>query len=322
MMKPSISAIILTYNEELNLGNCLKSVVDLASEIFIVDGGPAGVYSKDRTFEIAKKYNCKIFKHLYENQAKQFNWALDNLKIKTEWILRLDADEYLTDELKKEISEVLFNKGTSDVQNIDGNNRTSDVQINQLNPYKSASTIINGFYIKRRVYFMGRWIKHGGYYPAWFLRIFRYGKARYEEREVDEHAVLLGGRASRLKNDFVDDNKHKLEWWIGKQNNHSSREVLALLREEEEKDKIRVSPSFFGNQAERKRWMKEKFFMKSPMFFRALLYFIYRYFFRLGFLDGKEGLIFHFLQGFWYRFLVDAKFFEARKAKVEKIDKV
>jgi len=291
-MKISVSVIILTYNEELNLEKCLKSVAGLASEVFIVDS-----YSKDKTLEIAKKYSCKIVKHPFENQAKQFNWALDNLKIKTEWILRLDADEYLTDELKKEIIETLSKE---------------EISINQLNPHKSASTIINGFYIKRRVHFMGRWMKYGGYYPAWFLRLFRYGKARYEEREVDEHAVLLSGQASRLKNDFIDENRQKLEWWIGKQNNHSSREVLALLREEEEKDKIRVSPSFFGNQAEQKRWLKEKLFMKSPMFFRAWLYFIYRYFFRLGFLDGKRGLIFHFFQGFWYRFLVDAKIFEAK----------
>ena len=291
-MKTSISAIILTYNEELNLEKCLKSVAGLASEVFIVDS-----YSKDKTLEIAKKYSCKIVKHPFENQAKQFNWALDNLKIKTEWILRLDADEYLTDELKKEIIETLSKE---------------EISINQLNPHKSASTIINGFYIKRRVHFMGRWMKYGGYYPAWFLRLFRYGKARYEEREVDEHAVLLSGQASRLKNDFIDENRQKLEWWIGKQNNHSSREVLALLREGEEENKIRVSPSFFGNQAEQKRWLKEKLFMKSPMFFRAWLYFIYRYFFRLGFLDGKRGLIFHSFQGFWYRFLVDAIIFEAK----------
>ncbi len=295
-MKISLSAIILTYNEELNLEKCLKSVAGLASEIFIVDS-----YSKDGTLEIAKKYSCKIVKHQFENQAKQFNWALDNLKIKTEWILRLDADEYLTEELKNEITEKLAKE---------------NISINQLNPHKSASTIINGFYMRRRVYFMGRWMRHGGYYPAWFLRIFRYGKARYEEREVDEHAVLLGGRASRLKNDFVDDNKHKLEWWIGKQNNHSSREVLALLREEEKENTVRVSPSFFGNQAERKRWLKEKLFMKSPMFLRAFLYFIYRYFFRLGFLDGKEGLIFHFLSAMWYRFIIDAKLYEVDKAQI------
>jgi len=292
-MKTSISAIILTYNEELNLEKCLKSVAGLASEVFIVDS-----YSKDKTLEIAKKYSCKIVKHPFENQAKQFNWALDNLKIKTEWILRLDADEYLTDELKKEIIETLSKE---------------EISINQLNPHKSASTIINGFYIKRRVHFMGRWMKYGGYYPVWFLRLFRYGKARYEEREVDEHAVLLSGQASRLKNDFIDENRQKLEWWIGKQNNHSSREVLALLREGEEENKIRVSPSFFGNQAEQKRWLKEKLFMKSPMFFRAWLYFIYRYFFRLGFLDGKEGLIFHFLSAMWYRFITDAKLYEISK---------
>src|SRR3989344_7490356 len=135
-MKLPISVIILTYNEELNIGNCLKSVADWANEIIIVDS-----FSADKTLEIAKKHTNKIAQRTFVNQAEQFNWALDNLEIKNEWILRLDADEYLTEELKNEITEKL----------------------------KNVSENISGFYIKRRVYFMGRWIKHGGYYPTWIL---------------------------------------------------------------------------------------------------------------------------------------------------------
>lgn len=282
-MKTPISIVILTYNEELNLENCLKNIADWADEIFIIDS-----YSTDKTLEIAKKYGCKIVQHPFENQAQQFNWALDNLKIKNDWILRLDADEYLTEELKQEISKTLFNMGTSDVQKLE----------------------INGFYIKRRVYFMGRWIKHGGYYPTWFLRLFRKNKAKCEEREVDEHLVLLEGKALKLNNDFVDDNRNKLEWWLNKQNNHSSREVLAMVNQGRISS---VKPEVFGTQVSRKRWFKEKFYLKLPLFCRAFLYFIYRYFFRLGFLDGKEGLIFHFLNACWYRFVVDAKLYEHQK---------
>jgi len=259
-MRNPISVIILTYSEELNLENCLKNIFGWADEIFIVDS-----YSTDKTLEIAKKYNCKIFQHPFENQAQQFNWALDNLKIKNEWILRLDADEYLTPELKDEITKTL----------------------------KNTSDNISGYYMKRRVYFMGKWIKHGGYYPTWILRLFRYDKGKSELRKVDEHIVLTEGEASRLKNDFADDNKKDLTWWIGKHNDYASREAADFLS-----GNLGVS--------------KKRYYYALPMFFRAFLYFIYRYLFRLGFLDGKRGLMFHFFQGFWYRFLIDAKIYETK----------
>lgn len=281
-MKLPISVIILTYNEEANIGICLKNIVDLVGEIFVVDS-----YSTDRTLEIAKKYGCKIFQHPFENQAQQFNWVLDNLDIKNEWILRLDADEYLTEELKKEIKEVLRN--TKNYEN----------------------TKVNGFYIKRRVYFMGKWIKHGDYYPTWILRLFRKGKGRSEERKMDEHIILLEGRAKKLANDFIDDNKKNLEFWIDKHNKFSSREVEEITKQLTTNDQ-QLTTKLSGQTAQ-KRWLKENFYYRLPLFCRAFLYFIYRYFFRLGFLDGKEGLIFHFLQGFWYRFLVDAKFYEIKK---------
>jgi len=264
-MKSSLGVIILTYNEEIHIERLLKNITDWADEIFIVDS-----FSTDKTLEIAKKYGCKIFQHKFENQAQQFNWSLDNIKIKNDWVLRLDADEYLTEELKKEIDEVL----------------------------PRAQPSITGFYIKRKVYFMGRWIKHGAYYPIWFLRLFRKGKARSEQRAMDEHIVLLDGKAKKLKNDFIDNNKKDLEWWTAKHNNYSSRETADALAGD------------YGQA-------KKKFYYRLPLFCRAFLYFIYRYFFRLGFLDGKEGLIFHFLQGFWYRFLVDAKIYET-KIKVDK----
>ena len=266
-MKLPISVIILTYNEELNLESCLKSVVDWTDEIFIVDS-----YSTDKTLEIAKEYGAEIFQHPFENQAQQFNWALDNLEIKNNWILRLDADEYLTPELRREISETL----------------------------PKTPGDINGFYLRRRVYFMNRWIKHGGYYPIWLLRFFRYGKARYqEERDVDEHLTLLEGAAGKMKNDFIDDNKKDLIWWIKKHNNYALREAGEALS---------------GNYGRGGK----KFYYKLPLFLRAFVYFIYRYFLRFGFLDGKEGLIFHFLQGFWYRFLVDSKLYELNKKSTKK----
>lgn len=288
-MRIPVGVIILTYNEEVHIGRCLKNISNWADEIFIVDS-----FSTDKTLEIAKKYGAKAVQHEFENQAQQFNWALDNLDIRNEWILRLDADEYLTEELKQEIGDI-FNIRTSDVT------RTSDV----------PKLDINGFYIKRRVYFMNRWIKHGGYYPVWFLRLFKKGKARYEQREVDEHLVLSEKTAGFLKFDFVDDNKNDLFWWTQRINNYTSREVLARLREKEADSGLKSR--LIGGQAERKRWLRKNFYYKLPLFIRAFIYFFYRYIIRFGFLDGKEGLIFHFLQGCWNQFLVDAKIYERLK---------
>ncbi len=287
-MKLPISVVILTYNEELNIQNCLKNIANWASEIFVVDS-----YSTDKTLKIVRKYGVKIVQHTFKNQADQFNWALDNLDIKNEWILRLDADEYLTEELKEEIC--------------------INPLLNNQDPRQSASTV-NGFYIKRRVYFMDRWIKHGGYYPTWILRLFRKGKGRSEEREMDEHIILLEGRAEKLKNDFIDENNKSLEWWTEKHNQFSSREVKEIFKR---KKNFQIKAGLLSGPVARKRWTKEKIYLRLPLFCRAFFYFIYRYFFRLGFLDGKEGLIFHFLQGFWYRFLVDAKLYEYKK-KLEK----
>ena len=280
-MKLPISVIVLTYNEEMNIESCLENIRNWASEIFIVDS-----YSTDKTLEIAERYDIKISQHPFENQAQQFNWALDNLGIKNDWILRLDADEQLTEELKNEITE----------------------ELGKVTPE------ISGFLMKRRVYFMGRWIKHGGYYPAWFLRLFRKNKAKSELKTMDEHIILLEGKSKKLKNDFIDDNKKDLTCWINKNNNYASREANETTPTKGELNTNTRSYEKLGNQqVARKRWFKEKVYYRLPFFSRALLYFIYRYFLMLGFIDGREGLIFHFLHGFWYRFLIDAKICEIKK---------
>jgi glycosyltransferase involved in cell wall biosynthesis len=276
-MKTEIDAIILTRDEELNLSRCLQSVKSLGAKTWVVDSG-----SMDRTSEVAKAGGAEFVLHgEYVNQAQQFNWALDNLPLKGEWVLRLDADERLMPELADEIRTKLDSV-----------------------PYD-----VSGFYLKRRVYFMGRWMRHGGHYPIWLLRLFRRGKGRSEAREMDEHIVLLEGRADRLKNDFADDNQKSLSEWTRKHDDYSTREVRARLKE----SGVRIGGRGLVGPAGRKRWVKQKFFLHLPLFFRSFAYFIYRYVFRLGFLDGKEGLIYHVLQGFWHQFLTDAKEYEMRK---------
>lgn len=285
-MKIPLSVIILTFNEELHLTRCLDNIGDWADEIFVVDG-----YSEDKTPSIAKKYRINFVQHKFVNQSQQFEWALSHLKIKNEWILRLDADEYLTTELKQEIGDIL----------------------------PRIANEINGFEIKRRVYFMGRWLRHGGYYPVWILRLFRKGKAKMEQREMDEQLILTEGKIGKLKNDFVDDCRKDLSFFIDKHNCYADRETQAIANCQSQ---LRLQPKLFGSQSEQRRYLKENFYLRLPPFFRAFLFFIYRYFFRWGFLDGKEGLIFIVLQCFWYRFLVDAKLYERQKTTEKTLTKL
>ncbi len=285
MTKLPISVIVLTKDEEVNLPQALQSVRHWVEKIFVVDS-----HSTDRTREIAHEFGAEVVEHDFVNQADQFNWALDTLKIETEWILRLDADEVMSKELWEEIVEAITAPRT---------------------PHPAPSRV-NGYYLPRRVYFMGRWIRHGGYYPTYILRLFRKGFARSEERAMDEHIILLEGEARNLTNDFKDDNKKSLHWWIQKHNNYALREAKAIVEGEGEHA---LSPGLFGSQAERKRWLKLNLYNRLPLFVRPTLYFLYRYFILLGFLDGKAGAIFHFLQGFWYRFLVDAKVYEMNRKK-------
>ncbi|MFA5411629.1 MAG: glycosyltransferase family 2 protein [Candidatus Omnitrophota bacterium] len=278
MNKLSLSVIILTHQEEKNLQDCLESIQGWVENIFIVDA-----YSTDKTLEIARRYTDKIHQHPWENYAKQFNWALENLPLNTEWVMRLDADERLTAGLKDELISSL----------------------NNLAPE------ISGLYVKRRVYFLGKWMRHGGYYPAWLLRLWRKDKGYCEKRYMDEHIKLREGRPGFLRNDIIDENRKNLYFWIDKHNRYATREAIDILNSEYHFLPFdTLEEKLQGTQEARKRWLKTKIYLKSPLFIRAFLYFIYRYFIKLGFLDGPQGLTWHFLQGFWYRFLVDAKLYE------------
>ena len=276
----SISTIILTYNEEANLEACLKSLTGWVQEIFVVDSG-----STDSTLEIAARYGAKAVYHPWETYAAQFNWALDELPLEGEWVMRMDADERVMPELRDEL----------------------------LVKLPSLPADVTGLYLKRRVYFMGRWIRHGGYYPTWLLRIFRRDIGRCEARHMDEHIVLSSGQTLQLENDIIDENHKGLTFWTNKHEGYAIREAKDLLGEDEQ-DEV-IEPSLWGSQAERKRWVKTRLYARLPLFWRAWFYFLVRYIFQLGFLDGRKGLAFHFLQACWYRFYVDAKILEMREDK-------
>ncbi|MBB6004494.1 glycosyltransferase family 2 protein [Arcicella rosea] len=272
-----ISVIILTFNEEKHIKRCIESLLLFTDKIFIVDSG-----STDKTIQIAESLGAKITFQPWVNHAVQINFAIQNTPFKTEWYMRIDADEYVLPELAEEIKNELI---------------------------KIPNTI-NGIYIKRRVFFMNRWIKHGAYYPIWLLRIWRHGMATCEQRWMDEHIKLFSGLTMQFKNDFVDHNLNNLTWWTQKHNIYAINEVIDLLNIKYDfRNFESVEPNFFGSQEQRTRFLKVKY-ASIPLFIRPIIYFLYRYIFRLGFLDGKQGFIWHFLQGFWYRFLVDAKVYE------------
>lgn len=278
-----LSVIILTYNEELHIRRCLDNVASIAKEIFIIDS-----FSTDRTLDIAREYpNVRILQNKWENNhARQFNWGLANAPVSTEWVLRLDADEYLLPELVTELAAK-------------ANSWDDDV---------------TGLIIKRRHMFMGRWMKRGTY-PVKLLRIFRYGKAVCEQRLMDEHIQLLSGRSVELDNDFVDHNLNDLSWFCHKHVNYAIREAVDLLDMEFNLTGAAESDANknISRQALRKRMRKHRY-ARQPLFWRSFAYFVYRYFFKLGCLEGREGFLWHFLQGWWYRTLVDAKIFEIKKA--------
>ena len=272
------SVIILTFNEEDNIRRCLDSINDFTEDIIIVDS-----FSTDATLKICEKYGCRVFQHAFTNQAVQFNWALDNVPWERPWTLRLDADEVLPDKLKQELRELTATCGPE----------------------------VTGIYLNRRMYFMNRWLKHGGMYPHYILRVFRKGAGRYEEK-TEEHFVLTSGRAIYAQNDFLEDNRQNtLKYWLKKHDDLSDGEIRDTLLETRNPG-LDLKEDLFGNKVERTRWVKTHVYAKLPLFFRAFFYFIYRYFLRLGFLDGVPGLIFDVLQAFWYRFYIDARIYETR----------
>ena len=282
MNKPDISVIILTYNEELHIERCIKNLQPIAQQILIVDS-----FSIDNTVQIAESLGAKILQNPFINQSVQFQWGLDNCPIQTSWVMRMDADEYLEPPLIEEIVLKL----------------------------PELPDDIDGIYLKRKHHFLGRWIKHGDRYPLVLLRIWKTGQAHIENRWMDEHIVLDHANNTMIcEGDFVDDNLNTVEWFIEKHNRYASREMVDILNHkyhlfarDESIDDAKTG------QAKIKRFVKESLYNKLPLFVRPVLYFLYRYILRLGFLDGQEGFAYHFMQGFWYRCLVDLKCLEAER---------
>ncbi len=277
----SLAVVILTYNEALHIERCIRSAQGVAREILVVDS-----YSTDDTVARAQQLGARVLQNPWVNHATQMNWALQNGGVRRAWVMRLDADECLDEALVAALGPALA----------------------------AAGDDVGGFEINRRIRFLGSDIRHGGMAPLWVTRVWRNGRARCEARWMDEHMVLSAGRVARLPGAIVDDNLNSLTWWTQKHNLYASREAVDLLDRRYRLGLADETSVGLNRQARLKRWLKTRVYARLPLGVRPWLYFFYRTVLRLGILDGARGIMFHTLQGLWYRLLVDAKVAEVERA--------
>ena len=286
-----VTLLVLTFNEERNLPACLESVAGWVTDMFVVDSG-----STDRTVAIAEKHGARVVVHPFETHARQWQWALANVPLTTGWVLALDADQRLMPELRDEITERLKRPGDA-----------------------------TGFFLNRRQIFRGRWIRHGGYYPKYMLKLFRRDSVSVDDTELVDHHFRVSGPTANLRHDMIEDNRNEasIAVWLEKHNRYAALQARQDVLRASATDRSLVAspagestPPRGANPDERTRHLK-RLWARLPLFVRPCLYLCYRYIFRLGFLDGKQGFIFHVLQGFWYRLLVDIYTDELRGTPAE-----
>lgn len=274
-LEAPVSVIILTLNEEANIEYCLKNIYGWSDDVHIVDS-----FSTDNTAKLAALYTNNLHNVDSAHWADIRNWAMRNLSLKYDWVVFLDADEQLTDDLKKEIVETL-----------------------------KTSPEVNGFYIKRRFIFMGRWLKYGGLYVK-VLRLFRYRFAKYFP-EGDVEYASVEGKVGSMKNDMIHNDRKSLSTWIEKHNKISGRAAKQYLTKYSSLPKGNTKSSEI--EGGKRTWVKYVLWDRIPLLLRPSITFFYQYVLKLGFLDGLEGLTYHLLQAFWYRLLIYAKVKELQK---------
>lgn len=276
-----ITVIILAFNEEIHIERCLQRLAAWVERIVVIDS-----FSTDRTVEIARSLDADVLQHPWKNHADQFRWGLQAAAPTTPWVMRLDCDEY-------------FEASVPDL-------------LRSMLP--ALADDVTGVIVKRKFIFQQRWIRHGRYYPTKLLRIWRNGASDIEQRWMDEHIILNRGRAALLEGgDLVDHNLNDLDAWIAKHNRYATLAMVDYLNRElglfDEDTRIAGT----DGAAKRNRFLKNSVYARLPLYLRAVLMYVYRYVFRLGFLDGRVGLVFHFMHGLWLFMLIDAKLDEARE---------
>lgn len=275
-----LTVFILTGNEEIHIARAIQSARQVTDRIFVIDS-----LSTDRTVEIARNLGATVLVNPWTNHAMQVNWTIENIPCDCDWLLRLDADEVINSELAQELREEL-----------------------PIIPDE-----VSGIYVHRRIRFLGHMLRHGGVRSVTVMRLFRRSRGRCEERWMDEH-IHVDGPTRVFAGAVIDENLNPLSWWVRKHDGYASLEAVDLLNLEHGfMPRDSIASLLDGGWPGLKRWVKERVYALLPGGARAGLYFLYRYVLRLGFLDGPAGRRFHVLQGFWYRYLVDAKLFEVRQ---------
>lgn len=270
-----ISVYIPTKNESLHIERAISSALKITPYVYVVDSS-----STDDTVFKAKSLGAKVFQYDWNtssNFARKLNWALQNIPFQTTWVIRLDADEYFLDETISQLSSNLLN----------------------------IPSYINAVSLNRRFVFLGKWIKHG-FYPQHSLRITRYGCAEYDDTWLDEHVNVPKEEIYNLSLDIVDESLIGINKWIEKHLHYANLQVIEDVKNTIYKDEL----GYFGQIKNR----KTQSYNNLPFFLRPTLYFFYRYFIKLGVLDGTKGFIWAFLHSWWYRLLIDIKLLEIKTA--------
>lgn len=277
-----ITAVIIAFNEEIHIRRCIERLWPLVERIVVIDS-----FSTDRTVEICRELGAEVLQNPFKSHAAQFQWGLDNARVQSPWTLRVDADEYLEPEL-------------------------IDSLFRDLHQIPDTVTSLE---FRRKVYFKGKFLRWGGYYSARMIRLWRTGLGEMEQAWMDERIVMAHGECLRYeKGDLVDENLRDIHWWTEKHNGYATKHMVEFVNRRYNLFEIdqRIETET-NNSGSFKRFLRNKVYDKIPFYVRPIFYFHYVYFLRLGFLDGKRGFIWHFLQGFWYRILIDVKIEEALK---------
>lgn len=281
-MTSKFSFIVLTFNEAQHLPRLLNSIDKLNAPLFVLDSG-----STDGTLKIAEDFGATVKYNAFENHPKQWDFALKNFDVQTPWIIGLDADQIVTPELFEQL------------KNFD------------LEAHKE----INGIYFNRKNFFKGKWIRFGGYYPKYLLKMFRTGIGFSDTNENMDHRFVVSGKtAIWKKGHIIEENlkENEISFWINKHNRYSDLVADEEIERMQELRSQTIKPNLFGDPYQRMAYLK-RLWWSMPRFLRPFLYFGYRMTFQLGIFDGRTGILFHFLQGFWFRLIVDIKIEEKLK---------
>lgn len=285
-MTVPLTVIVVTRNEEPNVAGCLRGVRGLADQVFVIDSESA-----DRTVEIARPLCDEVVALPYDHSRIIpwiFQWGLDHLAIRNDWVLILEADQVVTEELASEIRSLLGG---------------------------ASPPAFDGYYLRRAQYFRGKRIRHGGYGVKHLLKLFKKSKAQLDPKEQDTR-VYVDGRCGRLSGWLREDNRKEDSILFYLEKHLRYAEAFAVEEHERRSGRVpwKVRPKLLGTPDQRVLWLKDLYF-RLPLYVRPFLYFFYRYVLRLGLLDGREGFVFHFLQAFWFRLVVDIRLDELRRSE-------